>query len=273
MGAVADVIEIPWGRAIDATLIEKQLNAADYRAVVVVHNESSTGVASDLASIGAVVRNSAALLIVDSVSGLGGIEMRQDEWGIDIVASASQKALMCPPGIGLASMSPKAWNIVNRDSGSPRYYWDFRKAAPAVERSETPFTAPVSLAVGLREALAMIDEEGMPRVLARHRRLSSALPPAIFSPICCTLERRLAPSGRRPRRMRAFSPRRASSSRRRQAKQWRVRSDFEFVPHGPGRTPRYWSNSEPLRVRKSPTQCRAWVRWTPALSQFGHRRA
>ena len=143
--------------------------------MIVVHNESSTGVVSDLASIGAVVRNSPALLVIDSVSGLGGLEMRQDEWGIDVLVSASQKALMCPPGIGLASISEKASRIVNRDSGSPRFYWDFRKAVPAVARDETPFTTPVSLAVGLHEALAMIHEEGLPNVLTRHRRLAAAL--------------------------------------------------------------------------------------------------
>ncbi len=175
MGAEVDVIEIPWGRPIDPDSIEKQIASADYRAVIVVHNESSTGVVSDLASIGAVVRNSPALLVIDSVSGLGGLEMRQDEWGIDVLVSASQKALMCPPGIGLASISEKASRIVNRDSGSPRFYWDFRKAVPAVARDETPFTTPVSLAVGLHEALAMIHEEGLPNVLTRHRRLAAAL--------------------------------------------------------------------------------------------------
>ena len=175
MGAEVDTIEIPWGSAIDAASIRKQVALADYRAVIVVHNESSTGVMSDLASIGAVVRETPALLVVDSVSGVGGLEMRQDEWGIDVLISASQKALMCPPGIGLASISDKASRIVNRDSGLPRFYWDFRKAVPAAERGETPFTTPVSLAVGLHEALALIHEEGLPNVLARHRQLAAAL--------------------------------------------------------------------------------------------------
>jgi aspartate aminotransferase-like enzyme len=175
MGACADTIEIPWGSGIDSSVIEDRLRAADYRAVVVVHNESSTGVVADLAAIGGVLRNCSTLLVVDSVSGLGGIEMRQDEWGIDVLVSASQKALMCPPGVGIASLSRRAWGVVNRTDGMGRYYWDFRKAAASAENAETPFTPPVSLLAGLCEALEIIYQEGLPQVLARHRRLSSAL--------------------------------------------------------------------------------------------------
>lgn len=175
LGAEVDILEVPWGCAIDAGDIERRVAAKDYRAVVVVHNESSTGVVADLAAIGASLRHTPALLVVDSVSGLGGIEMRQDEWGVDILVSSSQKALMCPPGAGLASVSPKAWEVVKRESAFPRFYWDFRKAAASIEQSETPFTAPVSLIAGLREALEMIHEEGLPQVLLRHCRLSAAL--------------------------------------------------------------------------------------------------
>jgi aspartate aminotransferase-like enzyme len=101
--------------------------------------------------------------------------MKQDEWGVDIVASASQKCLMCPPGIGVVSVSQKAWKVVERDDRLPRYYWDFRKTLASAEKSETTFTAPVSLMAGLRVALEMIHEEGLPKVLARHLRLSAAL--------------------------------------------------------------------------------------------------
>jgi aspartate aminotransferase-like enzyme len=175
LGACVDVIEIPWGSAPEAADVASRLAHADYRAVVVVHNESSTGVVADLPTIGAAVRQTPALLIVDSVSGLGGIEMCQDEWGVDVLLGASQKALMCPPGLGIASVSPKAWDVVNRPDRLPRYYWDFRKAIASAETAETPFTAPVSLMFGLREALEMIHEEGLPNVLARHRRLADAL--------------------------------------------------------------------------------------------------
>jgi aspartate aminotransferase-like enzyme len=175
LGAHADTIDIPWGRGVDANEIETRVKTGDYRAVVVVHNESSTGVAADLEAIGAAVRGRGPLLIVDSVSGLAGMEMRQDEWGIDIVVSASQKALMCPPGVGIASMSPRAEEIVGRADRMGRYYWDFRKAAHAIEDGETAFTPPVSLVAGLTEALDMIHEEGLAQVLERHRRLAAAL--------------------------------------------------------------------------------------------------
>lgn len=175
LGAQVDTLDVPWGFAPDPEEIRRRAASADYRAVVVVHNESSTGVVADLAPIGAALRDTPTLLVVDSVSGLGGIEMRQDEWGIDILVSASQKCLMCPPGVGVVSMSDKAWNIVQRTGGLPRFYWDFRKARASVEKMETPFTTPVALIVGLHEALTMIHEEGLPQVLARHRRLSTQL--------------------------------------------------------------------------------------------------
>lgn len=170
-----DLLEVPWGEAVDPESIAARLEKADYRAVIVVHNESSTGVVSDLAGIGRVLRQHSALLVVDSVSGLGGIEMRQDDWGVDIVVSASQKALMCPPGLGLASISDKAWRVINRDDRGPSFYWSFSKALASMEKSETAFTAPVGLVAGLCEALEMIHAEGLPNVLHRHRRLSTAL--------------------------------------------------------------------------------------------------
>ncbi len=173
IGVNVDRLEFDWGRPIDPAAVEARLKTGEYRAVVVVHNESSTAVTSDLAAIGKIAGDT--LLVVDSVSGLGGLEMRQDEWGVDVVVSSSQKALMCPPGIGIASVSERAWKIVNRDSGMPRFYWDFRKARASMEVPETPFTSPVSLMTGLCEALEMIRSEGLAEVLDRHRRLSSML--------------------------------------------------------------------------------------------------
>jgi aspartate aminotransferase-like enzyme len=175
LGAEVDVLEVAWGDAVDPGLVEQRVANTNYRAVVAVHNESSTGIVNDIAGIGAILRNRPTLLIVDSVSALGGLEMRQDEWGVDIVVSASQKALMCPPGVGIVSLSAKALEVVNRDNGSHRFYWDFRKALAAAQKWETPFTAPVTVIAGLEEALVMIHEEGLPQVLARHRRLSNAL--------------------------------------------------------------------------------------------------
>lgn len=175
LGLHADAIEVPWGETVGVEAVAARLEGGDYRAVVAVHNESSTGAVADLADLGAVVRDTPAVLIVDSISGLGGIEMRQDDWGVDVVVSASQKALMCPPGLGLASVSNKAWNVIEGHGGAASFYWDFRKAREAAAKGQTAFTTPVSLVVALREALRMIHHEGLPEVLARHRRLAGAL--------------------------------------------------------------------------------------------------
>lgn len=175
LGARVDALDCEWGQGIDAQRIAERVARQDYRAVVLVHNESSTGVTENLAAIGAVLRESPALLIVDSVSGIAGTEMKMDAWGADIVVSASQKCLMCPPGLGFAAVSAKAWDVVNRDGTVPRFFWDFRRAKASLDKGETSFTPPVSLVYGLREALRMIAEEGLVNVVGRHRRLSGAL--------------------------------------------------------------------------------------------------
>lgn len=175
LGAQVDTHLAEWGAAVDPRQVAQQLAQHDYRAVVMVHNESSTGVAYDVAAIGKLVRERNTLLVVDSVSGLAGIEMKMDEWGADIVVSASQKSLMCPPGIGLAAISAKAWTHIDRDGRVPSFFADFRRAKASLDKGETPFTPPVTLVYGLLEALRMIDEEGLPKVLERHRRLSAAL--------------------------------------------------------------------------------------------------
>jgi aspartate aminotransferase-like enzyme len=170
-----DRLQIPWGEVPDAAMILQRVKAKTYRAVVVIHNESATGVVADLKAIGAVLRNTDTLLVVDSVSGVGGIEMRMDEWGADVVVTASQKCLMNPPGLTMAAVSEKAMRVVQAAHGIPRYFFDFRRAKASLDKGETPFTPPVSLILGLREALAMINEEGLPAVLARHARLAGAL--------------------------------------------------------------------------------------------------
>src|SRR6476646_9584402 len=170
-----DRLQIPWGEVPDAADIAERVKAKAYRAVVVVHNESATGVVADLAAIGAVLRDSDTLLVVDSVSGVGGVEMRMDEWGVDVLVTASQKSLMCPPGLAVIAVSDKAMRVIEAAHGIPRFFLDFRRAKASLDKNETPFTPPVSLILGLREALAMIEEEGLPAVLRRHARLSGAL--------------------------------------------------------------------------------------------------
>ena len=175
LGEGLDEIEVPWGEAVPVAALQEKLASTDYDAVIAIHNESSTRAVGDLAEIGAAVAETDAILIVDSVSGLGGLEMRQDVWGVDILVSASQKALMCPPGLGLASVSEKAWQRINAERGQARFYWDFRKALEWAVKGQTAFTPPVSLVSGLHEALTAIHEEGFENVLRRHEVLAGAL--------------------------------------------------------------------------------------------------
>ena len=166
---------VPWGEAPDAAEIAARVAAKNFRAVVVVHNESATGVVADFAAIGAVLRDTDTLMVVDSVSGVGGVPMRMDDWGADVVVTASQKSLMCPPGLAAAAVSAKAMRVIEAAHGIPRFLLDFRRAKSSLAKNETPFTPPVSLIAGLREALCMIAEEGASAVLARHARLAAAL--------------------------------------------------------------------------------------------------
>ena len=170
-----DEIDVPWGEAVPVAALKEKLASTDYDAVIAIHNESSTGAVGDLAEIGAAVAETDAILIVDSVSGLGGLEMRQDVWGVDILVSASQKALMCPPGLGLVSVSEKAWQRINAERGQTRFYWDYRKALEWAKKGQTAFTPPVSLVSGLHEALVAIHEEGFENVLRRHAVLARAM--------------------------------------------------------------------------------------------------
>lgn len=175
IGAEVDEVVSQPGEPVDLEGVERALKAREYAAVLAVHSESSTGALTDLQALGAIVAQTPALLAVDSVSGLGGAEMRQDEWGVDVVVSASQKCLMSPPGLGLASISDKAWAAIQGDDRGPRSYFDYRRFKPNADKGEPTYTAPVTMLTALHEALAMIAEEGLETTLARHRRLSSAL--------------------------------------------------------------------------------------------------
>lgn len=175
LGARVTQIESEWGQPVDLQRVEDALTRGTYRAVLVTHNESSTGAVLDLAPIGAMVAGTDTLLIVDAVSSLGGILIDQVKVGADIVFSASQKALMCPPGVGLVSLSSKAWAALERPSRVPRFYWDFLRARASAEEHEAPFTPAVGIIFGLREALRMIAEEGIDAVYARHTRMANAM--------------------------------------------------------------------------------------------------
>lgn len=172
IGVAVDTIDVPWGSVADPTEMERRLAAYDYRALVLVHNESSTGVMGDLATAGRLVRHRPTLLVTDTVSGLAGMEMHMDAWGVDVLVAGSQKALMCPPGLGLLAASEKAWPIIRRDSGMPRFFFDLRRARDSFDKGESTFTPAISMLYALDAALDMIHEEGLANVLSRHARLA-----------------------------------------------------------------------------------------------------
>jgi aspartate aminotransferase-like enzyme len=141
-------------------------------AVLVTHNETSTGVTNDIQAIGRAVREIRPdiLLIVDAISSLGAIPFAMDAWEVDVAATASQKGFMLPPGLAFVSLSPRAWQAYDR-SKMTKYYFDIGKARSFAERGQTPWTPAVSLYYGLDVALDMMRAEGLEQINARHQRI------------------------------------------------------------------------------------------------------
>ena len=173
-GLVVVELEAPHGDTVAPDRIAEALREhKDVKAVLVQHSESSTGVLHDVRAYAQATRDTESILVVDAVSSLGIAELPMDAWGIDVVVSASQKGLMLPPGLGLLALSEKAWAAAKR-STLPKYYLDLTEERKYTAKNEARFTPAVSIMVGLREVLRMIDEEGLPNVLRRHDRLSRA---------------------------------------------------------------------------------------------------
>ena len=143
----------------------------DIKAVLVTHNETSTGISNDLEAIARVVKEEFhKLLLVDAVSSVGCIPLATDEWKVDVVATATQKGLMTPPGIAIASISPQAWEA-HKTARMPRSYFDFSQAWNYLERGQTPWTPAVSVLCALDVALQQLIAEGLQEVFQRHARI------------------------------------------------------------------------------------------------------
>ncbi len=172
----ADVVSmnVEWGKAADPDAIQKALQAEPkIKAVLVTHNETSTGVTNDLASISTVVKSFEKLLLVDSISGMSSIKCPVDEWRLDVVLSGSQKGWMVPPGLVFASVSPEAWKA-HAGAKMPRFYWDFTQAKKYLEKGQTPWTPTVSIVFAMDVALDMMLKEGLSNIYARHARVAKA---------------------------------------------------------------------------------------------------
>ena len=177
-GADVEEVNFEWGKEVYLGVVKAKLGSGSYKAVLATQNETSTGVANDIAGISALVSGTDALLMVDGVSGMGGIELKTDEWKVDIAITASQKAFMLPPGLSMISINDKAWKIIDQNS-SPCFYFSLPAAKKSIAKWNTPYTPNVSLIFGLNAALDMMLEEGMKNVYERHLLLARAARAAI----------------------------------------------------------------------------------------------
>jgi aspartate aminotransferase-like enzyme len=173
-------IDVEWGKAVNPEQIQKALESNhSIRAVYTQASETSTGVRHPIPEIAEIVkRYEETVLVVDAITGIGVFNLPMDAWGIDVLISGSQKALMLPPGLAFAALSDKAWKFVER-SDLPKYYFDFKKELKSSKKNQSSYTPAISLFVGLREALRLIQKEGREGVFQRHERLAMATRAAV----------------------------------------------------------------------------------------------
>jgi len=173
-GLNAEIIMAEWGQPLDPEKFREKLEAdteKKIKAVIITHSETSTGVLNDLETINRHVKaHGEALMMVDAVTSLGAANVPMDEWGIDVIASGSQKAYMIPPGLGFVAVSPKAWEAY-KTAKLPKFYLDLGKYRKDAAKNTTPFTPPVNMFFGLQVTLRMMKAEGLENVFARHQRL------------------------------------------------------------------------------------------------------
>lgn len=178
LGLTVDYVPGSWRHGASPELLEERLRADQahtVKAVVVVHNETSTGATSRIGDLRRAMNSARhpALLIVDTVSSLGSIDYRHDEWEVDVTVTGSQKGLMLPPGLGFNAVSEKAL-AASRRARMPKAYWDWEPMLKNNVSGFFPYTPATNLLYALREALSMLHEEGLPNVFARHRRHAEA---------------------------------------------------------------------------------------------------
>jgi len=178
LGLVPELIPTDWRRGADPDGIEARLREDHnhaIKAVCVVHNETSTGVASRIGEVRKAIDSAGhpALLLVDTISSLASIDFRMDEWGVDVTVAGSQKGLMLPPGLSFNAISPKAL-AASKTATLPRSFWAWDEMLAANKNGYFPYTPGTNLLYGLREAIAMLNEEGLEQVFARHTRHAEA---------------------------------------------------------------------------------------------------
>ncbi len=174
LGLDVEVVDLDWRAGVTPADVTAALAEERFHAVAIVHNETSTGFTTDLAGIRRAIDASGQdpLLFVDAVSSLASIDLRHDEWGIDVTVASSQKGLMLPPGLGFAAVSDRARAVAASGAGVRRSYWDWEAMFAANDKGSFPYTPATNLLYGLREAIDLLDAEGLDRVFARHEHLA-----------------------------------------------------------------------------------------------------
>jgi aspartate aminotransferase-like enzyme len=170
-GCEVDRLEYEWGETPFAEDLAPRLAEREAGVVLLTHSETSTGVVADVRSLAAAAKDAGAISVVDAVSSLGAVPLETDDWGVDVVVSGSQKALMMAPGLAIVSVSQAAWDARGT---SPRFYFDWERTRKAQQVFDAAFTPAVSLVVGLDIALGMILERGLDAAFERHVRLGRA---------------------------------------------------------------------------------------------------
>jgi len=175
-GVRAEEVKVVYGNAVDPDEIIKRLTSnPEIKVVFLTQSETSTAVANDIKTIAQKVRAvSDALIVVDGITSVGSLEMKMDEWGLDVVLTGSQKGLMIPPGLAFIAVSERAWNAID-NSKLPKFYFSLKKAKQAITAEGTPWTPAISLFIGLDAALQMIRNEGIENVWQRHQRIADAV--------------------------------------------------------------------------------------------------
>ncbi|PKM78767.1 MAG: aminotransferase [Firmicutes bacterium HGW-Firmicutes-15] len=171
-GAQVEKMDFAWGTGADPEQVKARIEQdknGEIKAVLITHNETSTGAFNDIKSIREALGDHPALFMVDAVSGLAAIELRMDEWGLDVVISGSQKAFMIPPGLSFMAFNERALKIQQKNQNN-KYYWDVSLGLQYLAKGQTAVTPPISLYYGLQEALRMMLEEGLDNILTRHAK-------------------------------------------------------------------------------------------------------
>lgn len=175
-GVQVHEIKVEWGRAVDPQMVAEALKKdPSIKAVYVQASETSTGVAHNCKALADIVRPlDETILVVDAITALGVFDLKTDEWGLDVVVTGSQKALMLPPGMAFVSVSDKAWRFADKAKNAA-FYFNFKRERENQQKNQTAYTPAVSMILGLQEVLRMLKAEGLANVFARHATLAQAM--------------------------------------------------------------------------------------------------